>query len=147
MKVLMISSTLPPYKCGVGDYTYCLTEQINKEGVDISVLSTSFFYQTSAFNVLPLIKDWNDFSILKTIIDLCHKEKYDIVHIQMPTAMYGKGIVVSLIIPILKMFNIKTVLTLHEYSFSTFGYRVKLLPSLLMANRIIVVEPDRKSVV
>lgn len=142
MKILIISSTLPPYQCGVGDYTHCLAKALVDLNIEVAVLCSSFIsVEPQKYRVYPLISDWNSFGILSQILKLCLEEKYDAVHVQMPTALYGKGKVVSFIIPFLRMHGIKTVLTLHEYSFSTIGYRLKQFLPICFTNKVIVVEP------
>lgn len=142
MKVLMITGTLPPYKCGVGDYTEKLNIALCQCGHSVFALTSKGANKSDDYKVLPLIDNWDSLELLKIFKKVCVEIKPDIIHIQMPTANYNKGIGVNILIPYASYLGFRTVITLHEYSDSTRGYKFKLRNSLKKADSIIVVEPS-----
>jgi glycosyltransferase involved in cell wall biosynthesis len=94
-KVVLITGSYPPDTCGVGDYTACLVNSLQKCGTDVEVLHTH---------------KWH-LSCLNQIIKHLNSLKPDIVHIQYPTVSYGN----SLTPQMLSLFK-PMVITIHEVS-------------------------------
>lgn len=93
VKICIITGSLPPDPCGVGDYTYRLFEALLKKGVEVKVF---------------LQKDWSFFKVLNLKKEL---KSFDVVHIQYPTLGYGYSLgphLLSLLKPM--------VITIHEAS-------------------------------
>lgn len=145
MKVLCITGSFPPSKCGVGDYTYHLVKALaGRPCIEISVL-------TSCTKLTPLddifgvkiyrtVKNWRlldvkeFYKILRTITMLTP----DVVHIQYPTQGYNGRIAKYLPI-ILRLMGVPVVQTWHEH-FSECGSIG--LPNLVACNALIYVRPD-----
>ncbi|ACI18817.1 glycosyltransferase family 4 protein [Dictyoglomus thermophilum] len=93
MKIALITGSLPPEPCGVGDYTYNLSNALIKKGLNVTVLCP---------------KKWKPKDIYHLYKEL---KNYSITHMQYPTLGYGYSIgphFLSLIKPM--------VITLHEAS-------------------------------
>lgn len=94
MRVLLVSGSYPPLKCGVGDYCYFLANALAKNqsnviGVLTSVLDINAV-APSRVNFYPVMKNWNlrsIFQYIKILLDF----KPSIVHIQYPTQGYKRG--------------------------------------------------------
>jgi len=70
MKIALITGSLPPDPCGVGDYTYKLYKALLSKGLNVDII---------------LQKKWFG----KQLIQVYKEAKnYDIIHIQYPTAGY-----------------------------------------------------------
>lgn len=142
MKILFISGTFPPIKCGVGDYTYMLCKELAK-GQNISVL-TSKEAKLSDLNieVKNFISSWKGISIIRNVVREIKKDNYDIVHFQFPTSKYvRKSICFHLLLPlILRLKGIKVVYTIHEYSNNSFISKLVRKSAIYFSNRVIVVE-------
>ena len=118
MKVLLITGSFPPMKCGVGDYTACLAAALsNRDGMSVAVLTDVRADPLRAdynFEIFPVIQDWTLINLpeaLKTI----KRWKPDVVHFQYPTQGYGNGWLPG-ILPLLCIpLNATIVQTWHEY--------------------------------
>ncbi|MEM2073506.1 MAG: glycosyltransferase family 4 protein [Nitrososphaeria archaeon] len=94
MKVVMLTGSYPPDRCGVGDYTFRLVNALRDKGVNIYVIKKGGWHL-----------DWTTF-----LLDI-KKINPDIIHIQYPTIGFGWSLapqLVSLLMP--------CVVTLHEVS-------------------------------
>lgn len=117
MRILFITGSFPPMRCGVGDYTYCLATSLSRK-IETSVLTMSSASESNIFTVLPIVNSWNLKSILH-IIKIIIQWKPDIIHIQYPTQGY-KGSRLPCLLPIISyIFGKKVIQTWHE------GYTLK----------------------
>ena len=118
MKVLLITGSFPPMKCGVGDYTACLAAALSKrDGMSVAVLTDARADPLRTdynFEILPVIQDWTLIHLpeaLKTI----KRWEPDVVHFQYPTQGYGNGWLPG-VLPLLCIpLNSAIVQTWHEY--------------------------------
>lgn len=97
-KVLLVSGSWPPQVCGVGDYTQLLSQELEKAGVAVRRFGSGRFSQIYA----------------RSILDEVEQADCDIVHIQYPTAGYGRSLTPSAIARTIR--DRPVVVTLHEYS-------------------------------
>lgn len=117
MKILFISGSFPPIKCGVGDYTALLTRELSsRKKMEIIVVTSSYVDIKAAgpfVNIQPLVFSWNMLNLARLIrfVRVC---KPDIIHLQYPTKGYGRG-KMPLVLPLLfGIMNIPVVQTWHE---------------------------------
>lgn len=96
--VLLVSGSWPPQVCGVGDYTQVLSQQLTKAGIAVRRFGSDRFSQLYAPSILEEIE----------------RTDCDLVHIQYPTAGYGRSLTPSAIARRIRSRPI--VVTLHEYS-------------------------------
>lgn len=146
MKILLISGSYPPIKCGVGDYTYMLCNELAKEH-DISVLTSKNAYSgNSGITVLNRISTWKGIKLVREIVREIKKGEYDIVHFQFPTSEYVRtSFAFYVLLPIiLKLKRIKTVYTIHEYSNNSYISKLMRKPAIYCSKRVIVVESSFK---
>jgi len=141
MKVCVITGTLPPAKCGVGDYSEALyTGLIKKHDIDIEILtSKGNKYPKAKLNIHDVIEKW-DFSSLKKILNYIKKINPDLVHIQYPTAAYGKNIFINILPMILRMKGYKVISTIHEYSDNSRLGKIRIWPNIIFSNALVVVD-------
>lgn len=111
MKVIMISGSIPPESCGVGDYTSRLCSVLSESQVDIELLRDSD---------LPLK-------------EVCRLRSNAILHIQYPTMGYGK----SLYPQLLSLFAKPSVVTLHEFTQAHLLRKIAILPFLVLADKLV----------
>lgn len=115
----MISGSLPPEPCGVGDYTEYLAKSLQAQQVEL---------QLQRLGSLSL----------KHIRRLCQQS---ILHIQYPSRGYGKSLFPQLLSILCK----PVVVTLHEFSQAHFLRKLADLPFLLFADKIIVITEFEKA--
>jgi glycosyltransferase involved in cell wall biosynthesis len=148
MRVLIITGSYPPMKCGVGDYTALLAKHLSevdgiaKVGVLTDTAAKIVNLQEDNVELLPYIKGWG-FSQLRHIINRVLNWSPDIVHIQYPTMGYGRSMMPSFLPFFLRRFRIKVIQTWHE-PLSQKGL-VRYLPNACTRDDLIVVEPYYKS--
>lgn len=111
MKVIMVSGSIPPEPCGVGDYTCRLFSCLSENLVDIE-----------------LVRDTD--LALKQAYRLRHNT---ILHIQYPTMGYGK----SLYPQILSVFAKPSIITLHEFTQAHLLRKMAVFPFLFSADKLV----------
>jgi len=128
VKVLMVTGSIPPMKCGVGDYSFNLAKSLAASSeIQIGILTTTYDNNKSGWEgleVFPIMKTWSFAEVLK-LIKIVHYWSPDIVHIQYPTRGYGNGLLQWLLPIIFFIMRRKVVQTWHE------GYSRRNLPKLL----------------
>jgi glycosyltransferase involved in cell wall biosynthesis len=117
VRLLLITGSFPPQKCGVGDYTFSLTRALAEiPDIKIGVLTSATPDMVNAKNgieVYPIIKRW-DISDVPKIIGLIRKWSPDIVHVQYPTQGYRRKLLPDLLPLICFLMGAKIVQTWHE---------------------------------
>ena len=96
--VLMVSGSWPPQACGVGDYTERLCRELEGNGISVVRFADDRLSQLYSQGAVRRAAEAN-----------C-----DIVHIQYPTAGYGRSFIPSALPATVR--NKPVVVTLHEYS-------------------------------
>lgn len=138
-KIIMITGSFPPDKCGVGDYTKLLCDNLSLRNYDIHIIS-SYKIDSVKYDIHSDIKDWsikNIFKIMKLISDI----NPDIIHIQYPTKAYGKKLLINFLPFLLRLKKYFVVTTIHEYSTNTLLGKIRTYFNALAANKVIVVDP------
>lgn len=91
-------SPVPPAACGVVNYTATLAEHLERLDLDVRIVSSSGWGATYSRHLLASIQE----------------DEPDIIHIQYPTAPYGKGLAPQITALLLR--SRPLVVTLHEFS-------------------------------
>lgn len=143
LKVLLISGSFPPLKCGVGEYSYHLVKTMATDArVKVGVLSSADYDEAvtqSLVNVDLIKNSWgwrlrDALSIFKSITNFAP----DIVHLQYPTTEY-KGLLARYLPLLLKLRGIKVIQTWHEHytTCGTIGWQ-----NILAVDAFVYVRPD-----
>jgi len=134
MRICQISSTFPPIKDGVGDCVAKLHRLLTLSKIDSFILTSKIIPKDE--HIFNLIDTWNLIEIIKGLIFL-RKKKIEIIIFQYPTSLYCRNIFVTLIPLFCRLFGLKTVLYLHEYSnYSVIG-KLRILPMLFFSNFVV----------
>jgi glycosyltransferase involved in cell wall biosynthesis len=145
MKILVITGTYPPDKCGVGDFAFKLYNSMLDVNTndDIYLLSSNQLIKNGNSVYLKTLR-WNFFDT-KRILETIKTINPSIIDFQFPTQSYRKSISILFLITRLKLCGFRIVVTLHEYSYSSklAQFRTKLL--LKSAYRLIVVDEQYKT--
>ncbi|HWF65918.1 MAG TPA: hypothetical protein VN670_01360 [Acidobacteriaceae bacterium] len=127
--MLVVTGSLPPEVCGVGDYVRALLSELNKK-----IDGASVFYKT----------DWSIRKLLP-YARLIRKSGATVVNIQYPTEGYGYSIVPQLLC--FAIWPLKRVITLHEYARKSLKGKLAIYLFFLSASWIIfTTEAERKAV-
>lgn len=117
MRVLLVTGSFPPMRCGVGDYTYSLAEALAVDpDIHVGVLTSisgGEMSKAAGIEVFPVTKNWSFFEALKVIKTILHWSP-DIVHVQYPTQGYGNGFLPWVLPMISFLMGKKVVQTWHE---------------------------------
>ncbi|MEO6421671.1 MAG: glycosyltransferase family 4 protein [Candidatus Nitrotoga sp.] len=129
MRVLLVTGSFPPMRCGVGDYSYNLAEALAVDPkIHVGVLTSitgGEMGKTDGIEIFPVTESWSLSEALKIIKIIWHWSP-DIVHVQYPTQGYGKGLL-PWVLPIISfLMGKKVVQTWHE------GYGRRNAPKLFL---------------
>ena len=145
MRILLISGSLPPMRCGVGDYTGRLAKALGRcQETFVAVLTDAAAQPVPPdfdFEVFPIIDGWRMRNILR-IAKVVRRWHPDVIHIQYPTQGYGRTYLPWLLPALFRMANVPVVQTWHEYHMET--VRRNLLNAVL-GGGLVVVRPDYKA--
>lgn len=150
MKICMIVGNISPGKCGVGDYTVNLCNHLVCDNYQVDIITTKQLnleehYKNHKFKIYDFMKTW-DFKSLKKILAFLKNNRYDIVHIQYPSDLYGKNIFINMLPIFIKIFiKSKIVITLHEYVIYTYKGKLRNLLSILFSDKVIVVSKESRN--
>jgi glycosyltransferase involved in cell wall biosynthesis len=140
MRVLFITGSYPPMKCGVGDYSYNLARTLAADTkIHVGVLTSSTereIANSDRVEIFPIMEGWglaNTLDIIKTI----HHWSPDIVHIQYPTQGYGNGLLPWILPAIAFLMRKKVVQTWHEI-YSRRNAPLLLLKSIIPSTLVFV---------
>ena len=145
MRILLISGSLPPMKCGVGDYTANLAKALDRrDDTSAAVLTDAAAKPIPSdfdFEVFPIVDGWRMTNFLR-IAKVVRRWHPDLIHIQYPTQGYGHAYLPWLLPALFSMANVPIVQTWHEYHMET--VRRNLLNAILSGG-LVVVRPDYKA--
>lgn len=121
MKILIISPSFPPQKCGIGDYTKILSRYLTNLGQEVEIITASSMKKlnkeyTQKPKINFAVDKWN-WSALQTIKRLIQTSKADWVVIEYSIAGYSDYHPMISFLPMFIKFwrlNCKTLVTIHE---------------------------------
>ena len=150
-RVLLVSGSLPPMRCGVGDYTAGLARALVETGkVDVAVLTSRLEGRSDAgrwagVEVLEPISRWHA-SDLPSALGAVRSWKPDLVHVQHPSQGYDGALALLLGTTVRWRLGVPLVLTLHE----PVGVNLQVFAmaaAIRAAHTVIVVRPDFRALV
>jgi glycosyltransferase involved in cell wall biosynthesis len=143
MRILLITGSLPPMKCGVGDYTAHLANALARRAdTNVAVLTDASAVPKPSnfeFEVLPVARGWQMADIVPIGL-AARRWKPDIMHIQYPTQGYGRKYLPWLLPSLFWISGVPVVQTWHGYDSRLIPRR--FLPNSVLPGGLIVVRPD-----
>lgn len=117
MRILLITGSFPPTRCGVGDYTYQLALSLASDpSLKVGVLTSKtarLLGSHKEIALLPIVNAW-DWKEISTIVDAIRQWAPDIIHIQYPTMGYGRKQLPWLLPLVLRLAGFSIAQTWHE---------------------------------
>jgi glycosyltransferase involved in cell wall biosynthesis len=144
MRVLYVTGTTPPGRCGVGDYTSHLAQALRDRGHTVGVLSGIGGGPIDGVETLPVMADWR-LARWRTLIRAVRSWRPDLVHFQYPAQGYGRHRLPWLMAPLTALAGLRVCQTWHEYyrQYSWIEIKGSLLnlPNALTPGGLVVVRP------
>lgn len=133
MRILIVTGTLPPAWCGVGDHAARLAAALARRGHDVAVLTAEGKPPSAAVSIVRVRSwsAWRTLAILRQIV----RWRPDVVHFQYPTRGYYKRSAPWLLPSLCWLARIPVVQTWHEPP----GGFVAEIPNALVPGGVIVV--------
>lgn len=149
MKICFIVGAFPNMKCGVGDYTHKLAEELAKKGNEVHIItSIKANSKSNTLHIHNIVDKWTH-KETKTIIKKLKEICPDVVNVQYPSHEYTQGrMIIFLPLHIKLKLKCKVTITIHEYRYlipDIYGKRrlktkIKFYLSFCKLDKIIVVE-------
>lgn len=134
LRIVMVTGSCPPMRCGVGDYTAHLVERLS-EAADVKLV-TSRDGEIEAPCPVIAVKGWSAWRMPALALRLSRLQP-DIVHLQYPTIGYGFKLGPQMLVMILRLMGIRTVVTLHEFKHARFLRKLASIPHILFASSLV----------
>lgn len=147
MRICFIVGAYPTMKCGVGDYTSVLAEELAKHGNEVHVITSKRADSNKSKNVRVhnIVEVWK-LRAIPSIIKEIKRIKPDVVNIQYPSNEYYRRCV-SLLPPIIKdIIKCRVTITIHEYDYfnmkekKSLRDKIRLYLNFYKLDRVITVE-------
>jgi glycosyltransferase involved in cell wall biosynthesis len=116
MRILLVSGSLPPLRCGVGDYTLSLAHALAAiPDAEVAILSSrgAALDPAARIQIFPVMNAWR-LREMNAFWRTMRAWRPDILHIQYPTQGYGRGFLPTFIPLIAFIAGIRVVRTWHE---------------------------------
>ena len=114
---MLVSGSLPPQRCGVGDYTAQLAATLAGQGDQVAVLTGVWGERPAVIDGVEILRGVDGWGVPATFRALraIRRWRPELVHFQYPTANYGRWFIVPYLLPTLVfLLRIRQVMTWHE---------------------------------
>jgi glycosyltransferase involved in cell wall biosynthesis len=142
---LLISGSLPPMRCGVGDYTASLATALGRcDDTAVAVLTDTAATPVPPdfdFEVFPVADGWRMADVIR-IAKVARRWNPDVVHIQYPTQGYRHRYLPWLLPALFSIANVPIVQTWHEYHLEPAR---RTLLNAVLGGGLIAVRPNYKA--
>lgn len=143
---MLVSGSLPPMMCGVGDYTAQLANALARQesAVEaVAVLSgdgAGVLTDECLYDVLPVAHDWRMSEVVR-IMRAIRCWRPDLVHAQFPSQGYGHAMLPWMLPALIALGGTPVVQTWHEYYPQLRG-SFRNLPNAIVPGALVVVRPQ-----
>jgi glycosyltransferase involved in cell wall biosynthesis len=116
LRLMLVSGSVPPMRCGVGDYTAALARSLAESGrCQVAVLTSRIEGPARApgVEVLPLIDRWRTAGLARAL-GIVRAWQPEVLHVQYPSQGYDGALALLLGTAARWLLGVRLVLTLHE---------------------------------
>jgi glycosyltransferase involved in cell wall biosynthesis len=137
MRVLIISGSGLPIRCGISNYTDHLLRQLQRQAVDVRVVTHA--EATGSDSVHNVVQNWTPGCLRQLVAEIEDFEP-DVLHFMYPSVKFSRGPFVNLLPHLLKQRSRKVplVITLHEYHNASVLGRLRCLLTAAAADLLVV---------
>lgn len=146
MKICFIVGAYPTMKCGVGDYTSVLANELAKKGNEVHVITSNRATKGQGNVIVHNIVEIWTFKAIRPIINKLKEIRPDVVNIQYPSDEYYRR-TVSVLPPLIKdIIKCKVTITIHEYDYfnmkekKSLRDKIRLYINFYKLDKVITVE-------
>jgi glycosyltransferase involved in cell wall biosynthesis len=143
MRILLLTGSYPPMRCGVGNYVASLADALGGLGnTQVAVVTdrrAGTAGASSGVEVFPVVREW-EVSDLRALVTTIRQWTPDVLHLQYPTQGYADRLLPWLLPLVLSVLRIPLVQTWHEYLPMASPLRSLALASA--PGRLVVVRPN-----
>lgn len=133
-KLIMITGSYPPMRCGVGDYTSHLVEGLARD-MDMTLVTSAHESLKAPCPVLT-VKGWGLMRMPALALAIA-RLRPGVAHLQYPTLGYGFKLGPQLLAMLLRLLGIKVVVTIHEFKHARTLRKLASVPLLLCASSVV----------
>lgn len=135
-------------RCGVGDYTCCLSSQLKTYSeLSLRIITSQYepLQAIAGVRIEPKLEGWN-FRAMASLAKLLRKDPVDILHLQYPTQAYKNKLAINFFPFFLKFYRISTpfLVTLHDVETAHPLNKLRIVPFLLSAGKVILTVEEEK---
>lgn len=143
MKICLIVGAFPKMKCGVGDYTHRIAEELAKDGNEVHIITSKKADSNSkTLHIHNIMDNWG-FSELKLIINKLKEISPDVVNVEYPSNEFVNNCMVGFLpLQIKRKIKCKVIITIHEYACLYLKTKIKYYMTFSKADKIIVAEEE-----
>ena len=143
LRILLLTGSYPPMRCGVGDYVASLADALNRlGGTEVAVITDRRARgagSSSGVDVFPIAHGWR-VSDLRPIFTTIRQWAPDVLHFQYPTQGYADRLLPWVLPLLLSMLRVPVIQTWHEHL--PMGSRLRSVALALAPGRLVVVRPN-----
>lgn len=146
----IFTGSIPPMRCGVGDYAFNLVGEIVAAGHKVYLVTSEECAKkserTMGVEVAGLVPNWGGFSVFfrfRKIKKELISRGIGYVNIQYPTMGYGYSCGPQLLVILFRFFSkITVVSTIHEFRHAKVLRKISLIPFFLFSHRFVFTAQD-----
>lgn len=147
LNIAMVSGSMPPMHCGVGDNALMLARALADRGHRVTIYTHQDAEEIHEHNLVvrPLVPNWN-WAGCHALTQALTLDDPDLIHLQYPTRAYGRHTGPALIPTFLRVRHYRgpIVTQLHEFSAAHWLRRSAIWPLLNESDGIMVATPHEK---
>ena len=143
MRIVLLTGSYPPMRCGVGDYVASLADALSRlGGTEVAVITDRRARgagSLSGVEIFPIAHGW-EVSDLRPILTTIRQWAPDVLHLQYPSQGYADSPLPWGLPLVLSVLRIPVVQTWHEHL--PMGSLLRSLALALAPGRLVVVRPN-----
>lgn len=143
-RLAMITGSYPPMPCGIGDYSYRLSESIRSGDIEVHVFTSDA--AAGGEHITRIGPAWGMFKMLFLLRKILIWRP-EIVHIQYPALGYKFKLGPQLLVCLMRFSGLRVVTTIHEFRMAHIIRKISLIPFFVFSNFLVFTSEEEKDAV